>query len=1101
MIQNNTYTLVFRPEKGEVSRRSLEVRVGDALPTLPIPQRQGYTFDGWYTEEGGKGQKIVPGDVPDFAEDVILYAHWIKRKAAKKKSLYRKQKHAAVTLAISFALLIVVLIGVNALVSILTFTEEVKTVTDDGEVVITSTTYYVKKIDGIYHLCHMEGSFPNVTFTPLIQNSDGYFITDNQSQVKVDPETGACTLYAVVAREGSEVVNYRANGRVMLFPQLTYDASSAMGQDPATRIDKIEVFNQHGSYTFIREKDTNSFYIDGYATTLYDLNTFASLANTCGYTLSMDRLSDPECNPDGTIRYTEYGLAAETRKDEEGNEYEYAPAKFIVTSGDNTSYTVLVGDAIVSGAGYYVQLEGRDKVYVLSSSGIEDILLQPVEALLTPMITFPSEMNSYFDVEHFVIENIDQDKVLYDILVETCNRIGIDPGVDFEELKDPEKYEQEELNKVFNEVYEEMYEDLAKKYTKVVCDFSYLDLDERQNTMYSSMSYKTDSAYMSGYFPNFDNVNEALYSLYSLVPLRIVKLDPYGFFTAKDGQVLSSELMDECGLEEPAFIVSYYYDDVDEKGETTTIYNRVSISEKNSAGIYYAYGEIMTKGEDGEYFYLYAPMILELHESAAPFLEWSEVDWYDSYFVQLNIAHITDAIYSWKDNTIHFSLDNSSTSQMVYLPGRDTAYNEGTDDDPKLYTIARVDGKYVLTGPDGNVLSPIYTSDYMVSAQFVTKGSVQYPASKGYPRDYIFVESKQDNENGRITYYMYFLVPSAGGYTLCGDVSVYNTAGDLISSKTITGETAYETDFFYAKSGYMFLIHRNGGLASELNDEMGDWGRGTVFVTADDKYILVDNTTGTWFNLGDITSKLYLADRDHCALMQGSAEQKNVTYYPTGNTPLRFNDQEGYFESYNVAKQTWAKATTSQCTLGVWGSGSYYKTAEGSYILVDHETGEWGHIFLANIASTNMVVRGNGKVLDYEVMLQKATGKMQNSTAADNFRNMYQGLLYASVEGATDLTEEQMAELRQTPDSECQLKLTLLATDADGTTRYAIYRFYKYTNMKSYMTVELVDSPDDPGNPENGQGTFFVNATFVEKLIADAQRVLNGEAVVATSKN
>ena len=60
MMQEQIYTLSFRPGKGEVSRRSLEVKVGEPLPALPIPQRKDYTFDGWYTEEGGKGQKYVP---------------------------------------------------------------------------------------------------------------------------------------------------------------------------------------------------------------------------------------------------------------------------------------------------------------------------------------------------------------------------------------------------------------------------------------------------------------------------------------------------------------------------------------------------------------------------------------------------------------------------------------------------------------------------------------------------------------------------------------------------------------------------------------------------------------------------------------------------------------------------------------------------------------------------------------------------------------------------------------------------------------------------------------------------------------------------------
>ncbi|MBQ7378650.1 MAG: InlB B-repeat-containing protein [Clostridia bacterium] len=1081
MIQEQIFTLVFRPGKGEVSRRSLEVKVGDPLPTLPIPQRKDYTFDGWYTQEGGKGQKYVPGDVP--TTDLVLYAHWIKRKAAKKKSLYRMQKNAAITLAVSFAILIAVLIGVRALVSILTYTEEIRIVTEDGQVEVVTTQYYVKKIDGVYQLCHLEGSFPNWTFHPLPQDSDGYFVTDNDSLIEVDPETGACSVYAVVETEGSEVVGY--SGRVMMFRQLTYDASSALGQKPANRIDKIEVHNAHGSYTFIREKDTNSFYIDGYGTTTYSLESFASLANACGYTLSMERLSDPDREPDGTIRFAEYGLTAQTRKDEQGNEYEYAPARFTVTAGDGTAYTVLVGDAIVSGAGYYVQLEGRNTIYILSASGIEDFILQPIEVLLTPMITYPASMNTYFDVEHFIIQSgIDHDKIGQAILLETCERLGLD----IEDLLDPENYDEKVLAETYAKVSDELYDTLLEQYSKKVCDFSYLDLEERENTMYSSMSYKTDSEYMQGYFPNFDNVNNALYSLYSLTPLRVVKLDP------------DADTMDEYGVLEPAHIVSYYFDDTDEDGNTYTTYNRISISAKSSTGIYYAYGEIMTKDEDGEYFYLYTPMILELYESAIPFLEWSDVDWYDSYFVQLNIAYVQNVIYNWGQNNIKFSIDNSATSQMVFLPGRGNGHTATVDGTELSYTVQKVDGKYVLVDKDGNALSPIQTSDYMVSAQYATKGTVQYPYPK-YARDYLFIESTQDQNTGRYTYYMYFCADAKNQYKLCADVKVLNASGDVISTNTIEGKAAYLTDYFYSKSGYLFMLPKDSELGSELSDGMGSWGSGTVYITADDQYILIDNNTGTWFTIETLTPKIYFTDKDTSSMVIGSADRNGVTFYPTGNTPLRFNEDENYFEVYNVAKKSWTKASSSNCTLGVWGSGAYYKTADGSYVLVDSKTGEWGYLYLSTVSSGNMVVSADGQKLDYEVVLHTASGKEQNSTAADNFRKMYQGLLYASVEGATDLTEQEMADFRALPDSECQLKLTITAMDPDGTERHTIYRFYRYTNLKSYMTIQLVDSPDDPGDPKNGQGSFFVLSTFVEKLISDAQRVVDGQEVVSTSKN
>ena len=295
------------------------------------------------------------------------------------------------------------------------------------------------------------------------------------------------------------------------------------------------------------------------------------------------------------------------------------------------------------------------------------------------------------------------------------------------------------------------------------------------------------------------------------------------------------------------------------------------------------------------------------------------------------------------------------------------------------------------------------------------------------------------------------------------------------------------------------MLDKDSNLGKQLS--AGTWGDGTVYMTADNQSVLIDNGTGAWYTIKTLTPQIYFADKDTSSMVVNSVDKDGVTFYPTGNTELRFNESEGYFETYNVAKQSWAKANTSNVTLGVWGHGAYYKTADGNYILIDAKTGEWGYLYLSTVNSGNMVVSANGQPLDYEVMLHTASGKEQLSTAADNFRKMYQGLLYASVEGATDLTEEEMAAFRATPDEECQLKLTITAADPDGTTRYTIYRFYRYTNLKSYMTIELVDSPDDAGDPRNGQGTFFVLSTFVEKLISDAERIVNGQEVISTSKD
>ena len=110
-------------------------------------------------------------------------------------------------------------------------------------------------------------------------------------------------------------------------------------------------------------------------------------------------------------------------------------------------------------------------------------------------------------------------------------------------------------------------------------------------------------------------------------------------------------------------------------------------------------------------------------------------------------------------------------------------------------------------------------------------------------------------------------------------------------------------------------------------------------------------------------------------------------------------------------------------------------------------------------------------------------------------------LLVASMEGNTDLSEEQMEALRNSPEENCVLKLTVLCDDGQGNTQYNVYRFYRYTERKAYFTVEVLDSPTDTGNPTEAQGVFYVLRSFCDKLIADAYRFMEGTEIVVDSKN
>jgi len=155
--------------------------------------------------------------------------------------------------------------------------------------------------------------------------------------------------------------------------------------------------------------------------------------------------------------------------------------------------------------------------------------------------------------------------------------------------------------------------------------------------------------------------------------------------------------------------------------------------------------------------------------------------------------------------------------------------------------------------------------------------------------------------------------------------------------------------------------------------------------------------------------------------------------------------------------------------------------------------------------SDKLEVYYNGQKVNYTLQVTKPSGRIETETSTYNFKRFVEALLSASLEGVAteELTEEQMEAFRQTPDSECDLKLTILLDDKKGTsdsTHYAVYRFYRYSGRHAYMTIELLDSPDAPGDPANAVGKFYVLRSFCDKLINDALRFVNGEEIVINSK-
>ena len=70
-------TVTFDPNGGTVAKTSKIVTSGNCYGDLPTPVRDGYTFNGWYTEAAG-GSKITSDHRFLLQSDQTLYAHWIQ---------------------------------------------------------------------------------------------------------------------------------------------------------------------------------------------------------------------------------------------------------------------------------------------------------------------------------------------------------------------------------------------------------------------------------------------------------------------------------------------------------------------------------------------------------------------------------------------------------------------------------------------------------------------------------------------------------------------------------------------------------------------------------------------------------------------------------------------------------------------------------------------------------------------------------------------------------------------------------------------------------------------------------------------------------------
>lgn len=645
-IEHTVVNIIFDAGKGSVAQASREGTVGEPLGTLPIPTRNGYRFVGWYL-----------GDVPVSAQtpveedrDLRLTARW-ERVSVKerKKTVMWKQKVFAGVLAVAIVFLTAGILIANHVVAIYHISDEY--VDENGTA--HTDRYTVKKDDGEYKLFNRDGKLMEVIEDAYTASTNKVYVAEKSgNQYLINTSTGEHEVYAVVdydAASGEMIGGTKVNPRVMMFPRI--------GQDNTY---SITVTNQYGTYTFYRENVENTDASAGkkYTTVVgikkgsgedatdvlasYDATLFASLCVSCGYSLTTMRLNfqDPETPrlADGSVDMNAYGLV--DRYDEDGN-LTYSPAVYTIVQGktdDSTgkmeadkSYTVKVGDAILSGGGYYVQLEGRDTVYIVSST-IADTVLQPVESLVTPGLIYPMTVSTYVMVNDFFFGTVaDMSKI---------------------DSKDEEE---------------------SKKNINIKVLFDYVDLARRQDSLYSSSPYwiseKLGASMGDGFVLDSDSVSTVLGNLYQMEFVGCKVINP------------TDEDLKAYGLDRNTYLIRFKYDpDIASGGsdEEQWADNWLFISQKTEDGTYYAYSALYN-------------MIVEVDQSYFSFLEWSDSHWYNKYYFQQNIAYLKSMTIKFGSTAYQFVADNT-LSYAYYDKDQDLGLASGTVISP--YYLTQLSGSY-----------------------------------------------------------------------------------------------------------------------------------------------------------------------------------------------------------------------------------------------------------------------------------------------------------------------------------------------------------------------------------------------------------------------
>ncbi len=650
--------------------------------------------------------------------------------------------------------------------------------------------YRVVERDGIYVLVNGDGIVCEKAY-----GGEYYMTDDGEMLLSVDKKSGKYSVYAAVEGleydandKNSENAYYVSTQTVLVFPAIS-----------ESNIQAIEMHNEHGGYTFYRDKH-NDFRLLGMEELLmtYNPEIFSSFLFSTGTMIAQNKIVDPIVDENG--RFSEYGLA-------DSDTYWY------LTTVDDRVYKVIVGDKTPSGDGYYIQYvectdpvlntDGtvksvketpRKAVYITSNQTmntsaeyVEKPFHAPPEDLMIPQIVYEVSLNDYFDVQNYVFLKNDKPFVGFsyiDISERTISERATTPFVMFLD-------EHRGLSANTNNIMTALESFYAMNFTGVV-----------------KLAPSTEDLVKYGIYVDPSHAFTEKNATGKEVTFLILKQKDGAFALCdEDGSPLTPEADGTYRTPSGAVL---RIDTEKGTGETVSGDGTWDLSYKSPYSVFYNFDvkdgttEITTEQlvmfsgiSTSNTVYAYSPvygMIVEIPSYELEFLRWSFFDWIESDLFDVNIAYVATLKVDVPGNSLlGFTLNNTASKQgkvepltdmkEFYLSNKSGAYYYYTEETLKQsginkkdaldYHLRKVNGRYGVYNSKG-IEYPIALEAYFRIADKKASSSEYFISRFGMPS-----EGKND---GWFSGKMYLLPDKS--YILCDGESGYWGVADYSASSS-----------------------------------------------------------------------------------------------------------------------------------------------------------------------------------------------------------------------------------------------------------------------------------------------------------------------------